>query len=160
MTAKVLFVCLGNICRSPTAHGVFLELVRRENLHERILVDSCGTGSFHIGEKPDPRTIRAAAKRQYDLSVLRARQIKPEDFSYFDYILAMDRMNLGNIKAMAPKNHPGHIGLFLEFGQQRTYTQVPDPYYENEEGFDLVLDLVEDASRGLLESIKQKLRVS
>lgn len=155
MTTHVLFVCLGNICRSPTAHGVFQKLVDRENLSTRITVDSCGTGSFHVGEKPDPRTIKAAARREYDLSVLRARQFSPEDFNRFHYILAMDRMNLGNLKAMAPKHYSGHLGLFLEFGQQRTYTQVPDPYYENESGFDLVLDLVEDASQGLLQTIKK-----
>lgn len=156
MVTRVLFVCLGNICRSPTAHGVFQHMVDREQLSDRIMVDSCGTGSFHIGEKPDPRTIKAAAQRKYDLSVLRARQLKPEDFSVFDYVLAMDRMNLGNVKAIAPKNYPGHIGLFLDFSQQRTYTQVPDPYYEGESGFELVLDLVEDASEGLLKSIRQK----
>lgn len=155
MTTKVLFVCLGNICRSPTAHGVFESLVAREKLQDRIVVDSCGTGSFHIGEKPDPRTIKAAAKRQYDLTTQRARQITPEDFSSFHYVLAMDRMNLGNVKAIAPKNYTGHLGLFLDFSQQRTYTQVPDPYYESEEGFELVLDLVEDASRGLLDTIRK-----
>lgn len=157
MTVKVLFVCLGNICRSPTAHGVFQHYVDREQLSDRIIIDSCGTGSFHIGSPPDPRAIRAAAKRQYDLSTLRARQVKPDDFNNFDYILAMDRMNLGNLKAMAPKDYKGHLDLFLSFSQQRTYTQVPDPYYEKEEGFDLVLDLVEDASRGLLNNIRQKL---
>jgi len=155
MTTKVLFVCLGNICRSPTAHGAFEYLVAKENLSDRIRVDSCGTGSFHIGEKPDPRTIKAAARRQYDLSTQRARQIKPEDFLVFDYVLAMDRMNLGNVKALAPKNYAGHLGLFLDFSQQRTYTQVPDPYYESDDGFELVLDLVEDASRGLLDAIKK-----
>lgn len=157
MSAKVLFVCLGNICRSPTAHGVFQHLVDREGLSDRILVDSCGTGSFHIGSPPDARAIRAASKRQYDLSPLRARQVRPEDFSSFDYILAMDRMNLGNLKAMAPKDYKGHLDLFLSFSQQRAYTQVPDPYYENEEGFELVLNLVEDASQGLLQAIRQKL---
>ena len=153
----VNFVCLGNICRSPTAHGVFQKLVDDAGLSQHIIIDSCGTGSFHIGEKPDPRTIKAAAKRNYDLSVLRARQFKPDDFSQFDYILAMDRMNLGNLKAMAPKHYTGHLGLFLDFSKQRTYTQVPDPYYENETGFDLVLDLVEDASHGLLHDIKKRL---
>jgi len=155
-TTQVLFVCLGNICRSPTAHGVFQNLVDRENLSAHIVVDSCGTGSFHVGEKPDPRTIQAAARRHYDLTTLRARQFRPDDFDRFDYILAMDRMNLGNIKAMAPKQYKGHLGLFLDFGKQRTYTQVPDPYYENESGFDLVLDLVEDAAQGLLHAIKQQ----
>jgi len=155
MITKVLFVCLGNICRSPTAHGAFESLVAREKMQDRIVVDSCGTGSFHIGEKPDPRAIKAAARRDYDLSVQRARQIKPEDFLFFDYVLAMDRMNLGNVKAIAPKNYIGHIGLFLDFSQQRTYTQVPDPYYEGDDGFELVLDLVEDASQGLLEAIRK-----
>src|SRR6266496_5754626 len=108
-STHVLFVCLGNICRSPTAHGVFQKLVDSENLSEHIIVDSCGTGSFHIGEKPDPRTIKAAAKRDYDLSVLRARQFNVDDFNRFDYILAMDRMNLGNLKAMAPKHYTGHL---------------------------------------------------
>lgn len=154
-TTHVLFVCLGNICRSPTAHGVFEALVQREKLQDRIRVDSCGTGSFHIGEKPDPRAIKAAARRDYDLSVQRARQLKPEDFSTFHYVLAMDRMNLGNVKAVAPKHYSGHLGLFLDFSQQRTYTQVPDPYYESDDGFELVLDLVEDASQGLLEAIKK-----
>lgn len=156
MPVKVLFVCLGNICRSPTAHGVFQTLVDRDKLSDHIIVDSCGTGSFHIGEKPDPRTIRSAAKRDYDLSVLRARQVSPEDFSRFDFILAMDRMNLGNLKAMAPKSFNGHLDLFLNFSQQKTYSQVPDPYYEGDDGFDLVLDLVEDASQGLLREIKKK----
>jgi protein-tyrosine phosphatase len=156
-SVHVNFVCLGNICRSPTAQGVFQKRVDEEGLTHRIIVDSCGTGSFHVGEKPDSRTIKAAAKRNYDLSVLRARQFRPDDFNRFDYILAMDRMNLGNLKAMAPKHYSGHLGLFLEFGKQRTYTQVPDPYYENETGFDLVLDLVEDASLGLLHDIKKRL---
>jgi len=154
VTTHVLFVCLGNICRSPTAHGVFQSLVTGGQLTDKITVDSCGTGSFHIGSQPDPRAIRAAAKRNYDLSLLRARQVTPDDFSRFDYILAMDRMNLGNLQALAPKHYRGYLGLFLEFGQQRTYTQVPDPYYEGEDGFELVLDLVEDASRGLLQHIR------
>jgi len=157
MAINVLFVCLGNICRSPTAHGVFQHFVERENLANDIIIDSCGTGSFHIGEKPDPRTIKAAAKRKYDLSVLRARQVTPDDFKRFDFILAMDRMNLGNLQAMAPKPFLGHVGLFLDFSKQRTYTQVPDPYYEGEDGFELVLDLVEDASQGLLYEIKKRL---
>jgi len=157
MAVHVLFVCLGNICRSPTAHGVFQHFVDKEGLSEQIIVDSCGTGSFHIGEKPDPRTIKAAAKRQYDLSVLRARQLKPADFDTFHYILTMDRMNLGNAQALAPKTYQGHVGLFLDFSQQRTFTQVPDPYYEGDSGFELVLDLIEDASMGLLKEIKSKI---
>jgi protein-tyrosine phosphatase len=157
MTVNVLFVCLGNICRSPTAHGVFDVLVEREGLQDRITVDSCGTGSFHVGEKPDKRAIKAAQQREIPLSHLRARQVKPEDFNSFHYILAMDRMNLGNLEALAPKDYAHHLGLFLDFSNQRKYKQVPDPYYEGEDGFELVLDLVEDASRGLLEAIKRDL---
>ncbi len=154
--SSVLFVCLGNICRSPTADGVFRQLVEQQSLADRILVDSCGTGSFHIGEKPDSRAIKAAAKRDYDLSTLRARQLKPEDFQAFDFILAMDRMNLGVLEAMKPADYHGHVSLFLDFSKQRTHKQVPDPYYEGDEGFELVLDLVEDASRGLLDTIQQR----
>jgi protein-tyrosine phosphatase len=157
MSINVLFVCLGNICRSPTAHGVFQHLVDQSELSGQITVDSCGTGSFHIGEAPDPRTVKAAARRQYDLSPLRARQLRPDDFDTFHYVLAMDRMNLGNTRAIAPPHYAGHIGLFLDFSKQRTYTQVPDPYYEGDSGFELVLDLVEDASTGLLEKIRSQL---
>ncbi len=156
MPVKVLFVCLGNICRSPTAHGIFEQRVREAGLQEKILVDSAATGAFHVGNPPDPRTIRAAAARGYDLTGQIARQVRPQDFNEFDFILPMDRMNLGNLKALKPKNFTGHLGLFMEFSKQRQYSQVPDPYSDGPEGFELVLNLVEDAAAGLLEHIRRE----
>lgn len=156
LMVKVLFVCLGNICRSPTAHGVFEQRVREAGLQDRILVDSAATGAFHVGNPPDPRTQRAAATRGYDLSNQIARQVRPADFQQFDYILPMDRMNLGNLRALQPRDFHGHLGLFMEFNRRhRQYSQVPDPYSDGPEGFELVLDLVEDASDGLLAHIQQ-----
>lgn len=156
LMVKVLFVCLGNICRSPTAHGVFEQRVRQAGLQDRIQVDSAATGAFHVGNPPDPRTQRAAATRGYDLSNQIARQVRPADFEVFDYILPMDRMNLGNLRALQPKDFRGHLGLFMEFNRRhRQYSQVPDPYSDGPEGFELVLDLVEDAADGLLEHIQR-----
>ena len=110
---KVLFVCLGNICRSPTADGIFREIVLREKLDQKILVDSAGTGDWHIGKAPDARTIAAARQRGYDLSVLRARQVNAKDFSDFDYVLAMDKANLKDLQRRKPSTYAGHLGLFL-----------------------------------------------
>lgn len=152
---SVLFVCLGNICRSPTAHGIFQHLVTQEKLAERILIDSAGTGDWHIGHAPDQRSQAAAIARGYDISHLRARQVSAGDFSSFDYILAMDNQNLTNLKAMQPANYDGHLGLFLAFGGQSDYREVPDPYYGGEAGFQLVLDLIQDASEGLLDHIRR-----
>jgi protein-tyrosine phosphatase len=156
MTTRVLFVCMGNICRSPTAHGVFEQQIISAGLADRILVDSAATAAFHVGNPPDPRTVRAAAKRGYDLSHQRARQVHPDDFYKFDFILPMDRMNLGNLRALQPKDFKGHLSLFMDFSKQRQYSQVPDPYSDGPEGFELVLDLVEDAARGLLEHIRRE----
>lgn len=155
MSIKVLFVCLGNICRSPTAEGVFRHLVEAEGLSDRIHIDSAGTGDWHIGKAPDPRTIEEAAKRNYDLSGLRARQVSAADFAEFDYVIAMDKENLKNLKAMEPEGYKGHLGLFLAFAPAVEAEEVPDPYYGEQEGFTLVLDMVEKASRGLLEHIKE-----
>ncbi len=151
---KVLFVCLGNICRSPTAHGVFETLLQQQGLADRIHVDSAGTAAYHIGNPPDKRSIQAAASRGYSLSHLRARQVVREDFEEYDYILAMDNENLANLNDLRPKQYAGHLGLFLAFGQC-TESEVPDPYYGGAEGFSQVLDLVENASFGLLMSIQQ-----
>ncbi len=152
-TTKVLFVCLGNICRSPTAHGVFQAMVTDEGLAGQIHVDSCGTGEWHVGEAPDRRASSAARQRGYDLSTLRARQLCTEDFEQFDYILAMDHANLRDIRALAPADYRGRIGLFLEYAHGQAEREVPDPYYGGADGFDHVLDLVEEASRGLLRAI-------
>lgn len=147
---KVLFVCLGNICRSPTAHGVFEHMVVQRDLQSRIDVDSCGTGDWHIGHTPDPRASAEASNRGYDLSHLRARQVVKEDFDHFDYILAMDNQNLADLQAMCPQNYTGRLDLFMAFAADSDITEVPDPYYGGDQGFAQVLDLIESASAGLL----------
>ena len=153
MSVGVLFVCLGNICRSPTAHGVFQSRVAEQGLADTIEVDSCGTGDWHVGHAPDRRAAAAARDRGYDLDGLRARQVSASDFGRFDYILAMDRMNLADLDAMRPEAFDGHLGLFLDFAPGVHTVEVPDPYYGGEDGFSEVLDMVEAASNGLLEEI-------
>jgi protein-tyrosine phosphatase len=150
MSCGVLFVCLGNICRSPTAHGVFAHKIVARRLQDRLHVDSAGTGDWHAGEPPDARTVRAAAARGYDLSELRARQVVADDFRRFDYILAMDRANLADLQRMRPADHRGELGLFLRYAGRGDVIEVPDPYYGGERGFEEVLDLVEEAAEGLL----------
>jgi len=156
---RVLFVCLGNICRSPTAHGVFEGRVRERGLSGRIEVDSCGTSRWHIGEPPDPRAVNEAAVRGYDLSGLRARQVSAEDFVTFDYILAMDRANLSDLEASCPPQFEGHLGLFLEFAPGVDVDEVPDPYHGGDEGFTRAIDLIEAASDGLLDHLSGAGRV-
>ncbi len=153
---KVLFVCLGNICRSPTAEGVFRAIVEREGLDATITIDSAGTSDWHVGSKADSRTIKAAASRGYDLSPLRGRQAVVEDFDSFDYILAMDRSNLSELQSLRPVSFQGHLGLFLDFAESSSVSEVPDPYYGGADGFDHVLDLVEDACAGLLKHIARR----
>ena len=150
---RILFVCLGNICRSPTAHGVFRRIVQQEKI-DNILIDSAGTGDWHIGHGPDHRASRAAASRGYNLSDLTARQVAAEDFDHHDYILAMDKQNLRDLKRLAPSAYSGHLALFLDFAENFSEREVPDPYYGGDHGFEHVLDLVEDASRGLLKHIR------
>ena len=149
MPVKVLFVCLGNICRSPTAHGVFRHKVALSGLKQTIDIDSCGTGSWHIGAKPDSRSLAVASGRGYIFDDLRARQLAVDDFADYDYILAMDKQNLTDIKALCPAGFGGHIELFLRFGDGDVL-EVPDPYYGGEQGFERVLDLIEQAADGLL----------
>lgn len=160
MTVNVLFVCLGNICRSPTAHGVFQHLVNRYQLQDSIHIDSAGTGDWHIGRAPDERSSAAALQRGYDLSVLRARQVSAEDFSRFDYILAMDTKNLHDLQRMRPANFKGELDLFLNYRKHSDgvshLNEVPDPYYGGNDGFEHVLDLVEEAAQGLLHAIAQR----
>ena len=157
---KVLFVCLGNICRSPTADGILCELVKREKLDQQVQIDSAGTGDWHVGKAPDVRTIAAAKRRGYDLSFLRARQVLIKDFDEFDYILAMDAANLCALQALKPDHYAGYLGLFLDFGSSKQYREVPDPYYGGNDGFELVLDLVEEAAQGLLAHIRHNLHSS
>jgi protein-tyrosine phosphatase len=151
----VLFVCLGNICRSPTAQGVLESLAAQRGLSGAVRVDSCGTGDWHVGSAPDRRAVAAAARRGYDLSRLRARQVCLEDFSAFDYILAMDRENLEYLHGMRPGGFQGHLGLFLAFAGDGAPADVPDPYYGGAGGFDHVLDLIEAASEGLLRTLSR-----
>jgi protein-tyrosine phosphatase len=153
---QVLMVCLGNICRSPTAQGVLEARVLQRGLADCILVDSGGTSGWHIGEPPDARSRRAAQRRGYDLSQQRGRQVTVEDFHDFDYILAMDRQNLQALNAICPVGFAGYLGLFLEFSSKQSYLEVPDPYHGGSEGFELVLDLIEEAADGLLADILEK----
>jgi len=159
MTIKVLFICMGNICRSPTAEGVFRNLVQGAGLAQQILIDSAGTHDYHIGAPPDRRAQAAAVQRGYDLSELRGRQVEKCDFDEFDYILAMDADNLANLNHIKPSQHRARLGLFLEYGQRFTEREVPDPYYGGVQGFDHVLDLVEDAAAGLLAKILQDIEM-
>lgn len=152
---KVLMVCLGNICRSPSAQGVFQTKVEQAGLAHLIEVDSAGTSSWHIGEPPDQRSQQAALGRGYDLSQQRGRQVQPQDFEEFDYILAMDADNLISLQAMRPAGYEGHLGLFLDFSDHKGQ-DVPDPYHGGRAGFERVLDLVEAASEGLLQEIKDR----
>lgn len=155
MSVNVLFVCLGNICRSPTAEGVFRHVVEQAGLADKITIDSAGTGDWHIGKGPDPRTQEEAATRSYDLSTLRARQVSSADFNQFDYVIAMDKQNLKDLEAMKPADYQGYLGLFLPLADGVTEEEVPDPYYGGPEGFTLVLDMVEQASQALLQHIQK-----
>ena len=153
----VLFVCLGNICRSPTAEGVFRARVEAAGLAGRIAIDSAGTASWHAGKPPDPRTVAAAARRGYDLSALRARQVEPADFARFDLLLAMDADNLAHLRRMKPAATGTQLGLVLEHARRQAAREVPDPWAGGPEGFEQVLDLLEDAADGLLATVRERL---
>ena len=148
---KVLFVCMGNICRSPTAEAVLRRLAAQRGLE--LEIDSAGTHGYHVGESPDARTQRAAAERKYDLSSLVARKVAPEDLEYFDLVLAMDRSNLDALRKLCPANRLPRLKLFMSYARQFDDDEVPDPYYGLAHDFDLVLDMIEDAAEGLLDSI-------
>lgn len=155
---KILFVCMGNICRSPMAEGVFRHLVKQAGLDGRIAIDSAGTHDYHIGEPPDPRAQRTAGRRGYDLSMLRGRQVSRADFGEFDYLLAMDRMNLRVLERLCPSQHGHKLKLLMEFSNDAALREVPDPYYGGDQGFERVLDLVEQASDGLLEHLRKLIK--
>ena len=150
MRQRILFVCMGNICRSPTAEGVTRTLAERSGVAAGFELDSAGTHGYHIGKAPDARASQAAALRGYDLSSLKARQVDSADFVRFDRILAMDRDNLELLRQACPSEHHGKLGLFLEFASRHEEDEVPDPYYGGPEGLERVLDLIEDAAEGLL----------
>ena len=150
---RILFICMGNICRSPTAEAVVRGQAERAGLASVIEVDSAGTHAYHEGEPPDPRARKVAAVRGYDLSRLRARRVNDQDFSRFDRILAMDRQNLEFLRRSCPMENLSRLGLFLDFADGLALNEVPDPYYGGIEGFEKVLDLCEQGSRGLIEDI-------
>lgn len=154
MKTRILFVCLGNICRSPTAEAVFRATAARHLSDLELTIDSAGTAGYHVGEPPDRRTREAAARRGYDLSQLRARVVEPADFERFDLILAMDRQNLTTLARRAPRVARERIRLFLEYAPDAGVAEVPDPYYGGENGFEHVLDLIEAASLGLCEALR------
>jgi len=153
---RILFVCMGNICRSPTAEGVFRHLLRGEGCDELIATDSAGTHGYHIGEPPDERARETALRRGIDLSDLRARRVAREDFDLFDYILAMDQENYLSLSAICPRGMEVKLSLFMDFAPELRTREVPDPYYGGPGGFETVFDLVETASRELLAHIRER----
>lgn len=156
MSVGVLFVCLGNICRSPTAQGLFQYKVDQNGLSEQINVDSAGTGGWHSGTAPDERAQSTALKRGYDISHLRARKVEREDFAQFDYILAMDNDNLQHLLTLMPASYQGTVGLFLEVAGIVNNKEVPDPYYGGQSQFEMVIKLIEDGADKLLAKIRQE----
>jgi protein-tyrosine phosphatase len=155
---SVLFVCMGNICRSPMAEGVFHKLVGDAGLQGQINIDSAGTHSYHVGDPPDPRSqATLQGQRNIDISGLRGRQVADADFEKFDYIVAMDSSNLNNLKRRAAPRHHDKIRLMLSYSRKYPNLDVPDPYYGGAEGFNEVLAMVEDGGQGLLKAIQQSL---
>ena len=155
---RILFVCMGNICRSPTAEGVFRRLVAERAPGVGIEIDSAGTHDYHVGDPPDPRSIAAAARRGVDLRQLRARLVHDEDFERFDLIIAMDRLNRETLLDRSPTPYRERIRLFMEFAGNREVEDVPDPYYGGAPGFERVLDLAEEAAAGLLDEVLERVR--
>ncbi|PTY36641.1 phosphotyrosine protein phosphatase [Saccharospirillum sp. MSK14-1] len=154
---SVLFVCLGNICRSPTAQGVFEQALADSVLAGQVTVDSAGTAAYHLGKSPDTRATAAARQHGYRLEAFRARQVNVDDFYRFDWILAMDAQNLADLQAMRPEDSQAKLGLFLDQIDQCAVREVPDPYYGGSEGFEQVLDLCEQASQALLRRLEAAL---
>ncbi len=153
---KILFVCMGNICRSPTAHGVFRKLVMDEGLMHAVQIDSAGTHAYHVGEPPDRRAREIARERGVEIGDLRARRAKAEDFLLFDYVIAMDQDNRECLAEICPAGMEGKLRLFMEFAPELQSSEVPDPYYGGSRGFERVFDMVEAAARGLLVDIRER----
>jgi len=156
LKVKILFVCMGNICRSPTAQGVFRKLLRNEGLEDLIETDSAGTHGYHVGEPPDRRAQDTAAKRGIDLSDFRARRVQTDDFLRFDYILAMDKENYDSLTEICPSGNERKLSLFLDYAPHLRTRDVPDPYYGGPSGFERVFDMVEAAAEGLLSDIRRR----
>jgi len=154
----VLFVCTGNICRSPTAEGVFRRLVADAGMSEAVVADSAGTHDYHVGEPPDPRAQVAASERGYDLSGLRARRLERADLERFDLIIAMDRGHLRALSRLAQPGAAGKLRLMMSYAKSLAQDDVPDPYYGGSEDFERVLDMLEDAASGLLDSLSRPSR--
>ena len=154
---KVLIVCMGNICRSPTGQGVLEKLVQEAGLADRIEIDSAGTHAYHTGERPDGRATKTALKRGIDLSGQKARRVREEDFHHYDYVLAMDSNNLQDLLAICPHEHRDKVNLFLAYADDLHAQDVPDPYYGGNTGFERVLDLVEAGAQALLADIQKRL---
>ncbi len=157
-THKILFVCMGNICRSPTAEGVFRHKVEKANIADQFVIDSAGTHAYHIGDAPDVRSQEYARKRGIDLSTQRARQVQVSDFAKFDLLLAMDKDNLRLLQNQCPAEHQHKLKLMMSYATHSPSDVVPDPYYGGGRGFDVVLDYLEDAAEGLLADILHKNR--
>ena len=157
---SVLFVCMGNICRSPTAEGVFRQKVIDAGLEQKIHIDSAGTIAYHVGHPPDQRAQKAAMKRGIDLGPQRARKVSSADFEQFDFIIAMDSDNHYELAAICPSGHEHKLHMFMQFAQNNRATDVPDPYYGGSHGFEAVLDMVEEAAEGLLAHLKERDLVS
>lgn len=153
---KVLMVCMGNICRSPLAHGRFQALVEEQGLADRIQIDSAGTHAYHVGKQPDPRSQDVALRNGLDLSSQRARQVSPDDFERFDYIIAMDRDNYAILQSHANEGNRHKLKMFLDYAPGVPEDEVPDPYYGGPDGFNHVYRLVDAASQGLLKAIRQQ----
>lgn len=150
---KILFVCTGNICRSPTAEGVAQHAIQAAGLQDLLEVDSAGTHGHHVGEAPDPRARMVAGRRGYDLSALRARKLESRDFQEFDLLLAMDAGHLEIMQRACPEVYRPKLGLFMSYARNFNVDEVPDPYFGGEKGFEVVLDYCEDAVRGLIEAL-------
>ncbi len=155
---RILFICMGNICRSPSAEGVFRKLLAEHGQDLEVEVDSAGTHAYHVGEPPDHRSQTAASRRGVDLSSIRARKVTEDDFISFDLLLAMDRHNYEVLAGICPDGHEHKLRLFLEFLERPENLDVPDPYYGGSAGFEHVLDLVEEASKALIDSLRQTAR--
>ena len=154
---RVLFVCTGNICRSPSAEGVFRHYVAKAGLSDRVQTDSAGTHDFHVGDTPDPRAQKAATQRGYDLSRMYGRQVIRRDFIEFDYVLAMDQLNMKQLARLAPPEHAHKLRLFMEFAYGSSVSEIPDPYHGSAEDFEKVLDMLEAAAEGLLDHVRAQL---